>query len=113
MTLTTEEAGDFPDIIAAAMDELLEADGFGKFAILSSTQEEYIQIGNDWQPDKKCQEFMQTHGSDPWVLEYREAGRQFRADGWITLDQIRVAFRSYLARGSEWRSGFTWRELEL
>jgi hypothetical protein len=29
------------------------------------------------------------------------------------LEQVRQAFRSYLADGSEWRTGFEWGELEL
>jgi hypothetical protein len=56
---------------------------------------------------------MATHDSDPWVLEYREDGRQFRAEGQVTLEQVRQAFQSYLAGGSEWRAGFTWGEMTL
>ena len=47
------------------------------------------------------------------MLEYREGGRQFRAEGPVALDQVRAAFRLYLAGGAEWRSRFTWGELEL
>jgi hypothetical protein len=113
MTLTTEDMGDVPDVDAAAMDETLATDAFGKFAILSASDEAFIQAGCDWQPDEACQAFMDAHESDPWVLEYREGGRQFRAAGHVTLDQVRQAFRSYLSGGSEWRAGFAWGELEL
>ena len=113
MTLTTEDMGDVPDVDAAAMDEVLATDAFGKFAILSASDEAFIQAGNDWQPGAECSAFMDAHGSDPWVLEYREGGQQFRAAGPVTLDQVQLAFRSYLAGGSEWRTGFAWGELEL
>ena len=113
MTLTTEDMGDVLDVNAAAMDEVLGADAFGKFAVLSASDEAFIQAGNDWQPGPACEAFMDAHDSDPWVLEYREGGRQFRAAGHVTLEQVRRAFRSYLAGGSEWRSGFAWGELEL
>jgi hypothetical protein len=113
VTLTTEESGDMPDVVAAAMDGLLACDGFGKFAVLSASDEAFIQAGNDWQPGPECEEFMATHDSDPWVLEYRDGARQFQAAGRVTLDQVRQAFGSYLAGGPEWRSGFAWGELEL
>jgi hypothetical protein len=110
MTLTTEELGDVPDVDAAGLDEVLEPDGFGKFAILSAS-EAFIQAGNDWQPGAACETFMDAHDSDPWLLEYREGGRQFRAAGHVTLEQVRHAFQSYLVGGSEWRSGFAWSAL--
>jgi hypothetical protein len=113
MTLTTEDMGDMPDVDSAAMDETLATDAFGKFAILSAAEGSFIQAGNDWQPGLACEEFMASHDSDPWALEYRQGGRQFRATGHVTLDQVRNAFRSYLAGGSEWRTGFAWGELEL
>jgi hypothetical protein len=113
MTLITEDLGEVPNVDATAMDAVLESDGFGKFAILSASEEEFIQAGNDWRPGEECKAFMTAHDSDPWVLEYRETGRQFRATGHVTLEQVRQAFRSYLHGGSEWRSEFTWGELEL
>jgi hypothetical protein len=113
MTLTTEDLGEIPDVDGLTLDEVLASDGFGKFAILSVSDEAFIQAGNDWQPDAACKAFMKANDSDPWVLEYREAGRQFRAAAHVTLEQVRRAFRSYLAGGLEWRSGFVWARLEL
>lgn len=113
MTFTTEDLGDVPDVDIAALDEVLASDGFGKFAILSVSEEEFLQAGNDWQPDEECRAFQQAHSSDPWVLEFRAGGRQYQASERISLDQVRDAFRSYLAGGSEWRTGFAWAELDL
>ena len=113
MTLSTEDLDEIPNVDAATMDEVLAADGFGKFAILSASSHAFIQAGNDWQPSEECGSFMDEHDSDPWVLEYREGKRQYRAAGNVTLDQVREAFRSYLAGGSEWRGGFTWEEIEV
>ena len=108
MTLTTEEMGDAPDVSTVTMDELLATDAFGKFAILSASDTEFIQTANEWEPGPTCAAFLATHGSDPWVLEYREAGRQFRAAGQVTLDQVRQAFRSYLTGSADWRTAFSW-----
>ncbi|MBN9524192.1 hypothetical protein J0H58_37725 [bacterium] len=113
MTLTTEDMGDLSDVDPAAMDELLASDGFGKFAVLSVSDEAFLQAGNNWQPTPECEAFMAEHGSDPWVLEYRADGQQFRAAGPVTLDQVRKAFLSYLTAGPEWRTGVRWAALDL
>jgi hypothetical protein len=113
MTLTTEEMGDVLAVDAAKLDEVLSSDAFGKFAILSKSGKTFIQAGNDWQPGADREAFMDAHDSDPWVLEYRERGRQFRAAGWVTLDQVQAAFRSYLAGRAEWRTVFAWGEVEV
>ncbi len=113
MTLTTEDHDDIPDVDAATLDEVLRSDGFGKFAILSTSEEEFIQAGNDWQPNEQCRAFLHEHNSDPWLLEYRESGRQFRAAGHVTLEQVRDAFLSYLSAGVQWRSAFVGAELRL
>jgi hypothetical protein len=111
MILTTEELGDTPDVSAATLDELLESDAFGKFAVLSASDKEFIQTANEWEPGPACAAFLRTHGSDPWVLEYRADGQQFRAEGQVTLEQVRRAFRSYLEGRSDWRTEFTWLSL--
>ncbi|MBN9523454.1 hypothetical protein J0H58_33905, partial [bacterium] len=113
MKLTTDDLGDVPEVDAAVLDEVLASDGFGSFAVLSASDEEFIQAGNEWQPGAECEAFLVAHGSDPWVLEYRGGGRLFRAAGHVTLDQVRQAFRSYVAGGSEWRTGFAWGEVVL
>ncbi|WP_430781841.1 hypothetical protein [Actinoplanes sp. G11-F43] len=99
MGLTTEALGTIPAIDPARLDEVLAADAFGKFAVLSGAPDDYLQAGNVWTPDAT---------GDPWVLEYREDGHHHRADGVLTLERVREAFRSYLTGGSEWRTGFTW-----
>jgi len=111
MTLTTEDFGDALDVNAATLDEILLTDMFGKFAILSASEKEFIQAGNDWEPSEECSAFMRLHDSDPWTIEYREGERMFQAVGKVTLEQARLAFHSYLAGGQEWRSNFTWSEI--
>lgn len=112
MTLTTEDLGDVPGVDAATLDAVLEADAFGKFAILSASDEAFIQAGNNWGSGSLCRAFMAATRSEPWLLEYREDGRQFRTGPWVTLDQAREAFRSYLAGGSKWRGVVEWCELD-
>ena len=113
MILTTEDLGDIPDVSAADIEQMLPADSFGKFVILSASEDSFIQAGCDWRPTPECQEFLKRHGSDPGLLEYRdgESGRQFRAAGHVTLDEVRRAFLSYLAGGGEWRQAFQWEQV--
>lgn len=105
MKLTTELFGDIPEVDASMLDELLATDAFGKFAVLAASEDDYIQAGNDWQPGEECAAFLKRNDSDPWVLEYREHGQQYRATP-VTLAQVRAAFREYLSGRREWRSGF-------
>ena len=113
MRLTTEEMGNLPDVDAATLDEVLGSDACGKFAILSKSDEEFIQTGCDWRPDKATEAFLAATGSDPWVLQHRAGGRQFSVEGRVTLEQVRQAFQSYLAGRPEWRTGFAWGVLEV
>jgi len=113
MTLTTDQLGDIPQVDSATLDETLRSGGFGEFAILGASEDEFIQAAKDSLPGEEHRVFLQKHDSDPWVLEYRENGRQFRAADQITLEQVLQAFQSYLAGGLEWRSGFAWAELQL
>jgi hypothetical protein len=115
MTFTTEEDGDIPDASAADIERILRDDAFGKFAILSASETDFIQAGNDWQPGPACEQFLQQHDSDPWLLEYRDgsSSRQFRATEQITLDQVRQALLSYLAGTGDWQTTFSWAELDL
>nr|BFE57905.1 hypothetical protein GCM10020063_024310 [Dactylosporangium thailandense] len=113
MTLTTEQLGDVPDMSPATLDEVLAPDAFGAFAALGASEEEFIQAGNVWEAGPACADFIQANGSDPWVLEYREGGRLFRAEGHVTLRQVRQAFQSYLSEGPQWRTAHTWSEVTL
>jgi hypothetical protein len=115
MWLRTEELGDIPDVTAADIDEILPSDAFGKFLILSASEDTFIQAGSDWQPTPECAAFLRERKSDPWVLEYRDGttGRQYAATRYVTLDEVRNAFVSYLAGDEAWRSMFSWKELEL
>jgi hypothetical protein len=111
MTLITEDFGSVLDVDAATLDEVLRTDSFGKFATLDASAQEFIQAGNDWRPGEECLAFMKSHGSDPWVLEYRKGERQFQAVGYVTLEQVLQAFHSYLVGGQEWRASFAWSEI--
>ena len=115
MLLTTEELVQIPDVTAADINQVLPTDAFGKFVILSASEDSFIQAGCDWQPSPECQEFLEKHGSDPWLLEYRDgdSGRLFRVASHVTLDQVRRAFLSYLAGSEEWRHGSRWEERRL
>lgn len=113
MTLTTEELGEMPDVDAATVEEILSSDAFGKFVILSASEREFIQAGNDWQPGEECEAFMDEHDSDPWVLEYHKGKKHYRAEGTVTLAQVLCAFQAYRDGRSDWLAAFVWDEIEV
>jgi hypothetical protein len=95
----------------AMLDEVLASDGFGKFAVLSASEEVFIQAANDWEPADAWRAFLAAHDSDPWVLEYREGGRQFRAVGRSRWNRCgrRSARTSLMARsGAPGSNGASW-----
>lgn len=113
MKLTTDVLGDLLDVDAASLERVLASVGAGGFAVLSASDGAFLQAGNDSRPNAECEAFRSMHGSDPWVLEFSEDGRLYRAAGHVTLDRVRQAFRSYLTGGLEWRAGLVWSEVVL
>ncbi len=110
MPLTTEELGDVVDVTATALDEVLGGDAFGKFAILTASEGILLQSGNDWNPGEECRRFLEQQRSDPWVLEHGEGGILHRANGQVTIDEVRAAFQSYLIGDDVWRQRYDWTE---
>jgi len=110
MIFTCEELEPLDDISPEQLNEILSSDSFGKFAILSQSDSDYIQAACDWQPTQECSEFLEEHRSDPWIIEYRdgETSAHFRAEGYVTLDAVASAFASYLCGNEKGRSSFNW-----
>jgi hypothetical protein len=114
MWLTTEELGEIKDIQIAELLQVFDEEGFGNFAVLSASETEFIQAASAWSPTRECEEFLEQHQSDPWVLEYhdKECRRPLRANGLFTLTQVMQAFVSYLQGDSEWHTGKEWIEIK-
>ena len=83
MWLTTEELGDVPDVTAADIEQILPQDAFGKFAILSASEDSFIQAGNDWRPTAECRAYLQQHGAVARLRSVRPASR-LTASGTLT-----------------------------
>lgn len=111
MQLTCEELDPIDAVRRDQLEEILSSDAFGKFAILSESESAFIQAGSDWQPTDECSEFLKTHDSDPWIIEFRdsETGAHHRAVGYVTLKDVIGAFTSYLDGGGSWRNDFEWK----
>lgn len=108
MNLITEELGVSQDIQPGELDRVLREDSFGKFAILSVSERVFLQAASAWNPGAECAAFVRETGSDPWVLEYGEAGAVFRADAPLTDAQVRAAFLAYLSGERSWHGAHTW-----
>jgi|GEM_PF-2326782 len=114
MTLTTDEDGDTTNVTVQQLEAALAGDAFGKFAVLSDSDDSFVQAGNAWEPGANCERFLKRHDSDPWVLEYREAesGTQYRVVGWVTLAHVVATFRAYLGGDPNWHAEYEWEVLE-
>jgi hypothetical protein len=96
----------------------------GKFAHLSISEDVFIQAGSKGTPSncvppddpdiKEHWEFIRTNASEPWILEYVDgvARKEYRAQGYFTLEQVKTAFIAYLRSDGEWRQDYTWDELD-
>lgn len=115
MKLTTEDLGEIADVKADELARIVDEDAFGAFAVLSDSDDAFMQAGNNWSPDDECEAFVERHGSDPWVLEYRDAasGKQFQATRNVTLQEVRDAFLHYLRANPAWRDRFQWSEIDV
>jgi hypothetical protein len=111
MQLTTEELPEIENVTTTDISRIFTEDAFGKFAILSASDKAFIQAGCVWDVGEECAKFMEETGSDPFILEYRDAetGRVFAATTHLTLDQITEVFLEYLKGDDSWRSRYTWK----
>jgi hypothetical protein len=114
MWLTTEELGDVDPITPEHLAEIIDTDAFGKFLVLSASESEFIQAGNDWSPSEECAAYLAQHESDPWTLEYRDGttGVLFASRHHVTLEQVKATLLSYLGGGTEWHANFEWEEIQ-
>lgn len=111
MQLTCEDLEPIDAVSGEQLDEILSSDVFEKYAILSQSESTFVQAASDWQPTDECRAFMKLNDSDPWILEDRDgdADSHFRAGGYVTLEAVIGAFKSYLRGDQKWRTDFTWK----
>ena len=115
MQLTTEDLGEIAVVKADELSRILDDDAFGGFVVLAASEHSYIQAANNWAAGKDCEAFIERHGSDPWILEYRDEAskKQFQANRDVTLAEVKEAFLVYLRGGFEWRTRFQWNEIDV
>ncbi|MCE9563418.1 MAG: hypothetical protein K8U57_15360 [Planctomycetes bacterium] len=109
MRLTTDDLPEIEDVTADQLEQILTEETFGKFAVLSASEEAFIQVACMWEPGEVSARFLRETGSTPFRLEYRApAGDLLVADGHLTIAQITQAFLEYLHCDGSWKSRFTW-----
>jgi len=73
----------------------------GNFAILSETEQEYMQASRG------------DGATGKFTLEYREEGKQFQAVESVSLDEVVTAFQDYSWRRNGFKERHRWRELDF
>jgi hypothetical protein len=114
MKLTTEELPSIEAVTEADIERIFADEVFGKFVILSASDDCFIQAASVWSPTKECTDFLQSTGSDPYCLEFRDSalGRLFSANEQVTLASVKSAFLDYLRGRTSWRDQFEWVEIQ-
>lgn len=92
-------SGDCPGEVTSQTLEEVFADDLrrGEFIILEANENTFLQASGE--------------GDGPYVLEYKEAGKQFQALDQLTKNEVEKAFLDYLRGGSQWRTMRQWKEL--
>jgi hypothetical protein len=90
----------YEDVTAETVEEVFADDSLrGEFIILEAEEDAFLQAGGE--------------GDGPYTLDYREAGKQFRAMGELTRQEVTQAFLDYLRGGSAWHSKHEWQAVAL
>ena len=117
MNLEAEEIEPIANVTENDLDCVFDESqtAFGKFVILSASDDAFIQSACTWEPTDKSKEFNQRTRSDPYCLEYRDpdSDKQFAAIGEFTLLQIKDAFVEYLRGTEAWKQDREWVEVKL
>ena len=113
MNLTCEDLDPIDDVTTEQLGEILSTDVFGKFAVLSQSDSEFIQAACDWQPTSECSDFLKANESDPWILEYHEDDTHYRVQSYVALHLVIRAFKAYLSGNPTWRTDFVWNPITI
>lgn len=73
----------------------------GNFAILSETEQEYMQASRG------------DSATGKFTLEYREEGKQYQAVESVSLDEVVSAFQDYSWGGNDFKKRHRWREIDF
>ncbi len=109
MILMTSELGNFPDVAASQIDQILDDNCLGEMALIKCYGD-FINASNLWSPSQDCDQIPKRQGSDTWVLQYCDPSTHLllEARGNLTLDQVRHVFLAYLRDDLDWRAEFEW-----
>lgn len=112
MELTSEDAATIDSPTASEIREFLEPDSFGSYAMLASSENDFVQIGNSWQPTDECNLYIAQHKSDPWILEFhtpdKPKNQNQRATRYVTLEEATEVFCQFAEGRGNWLSNFDW-----
>jgi hypothetical protein len=118
MRLVSEELPEIEAVTAEQIERVIADAVFGKFVILSNSDDEFIQAGECWSwgppyEDAFCQDFLKRTGSEPYVLEYRDSsrGKLYRATKEMTDAEVKAAFVAYLHDKQQGLTQYDWIEV--
>ena len=112
------------NVSAEFIERAFDDNAIGTFAHLWLSNDIFIQAGSKGRPSncvppddplvKELWNFIQRTGSEPWTLQYIDgvARKEYQAQGYLTLEQVKTAFIEYLRTDGQWRQNLVWEKLD-
>jgi hypothetical protein len=124
LRFSSQSLPDIENVSEGFIERAFDDGSIGQFAHLCISDDVFIQAGSRGTPSncvpsddplvKEHWAFIRRTGSEPWILEFVDgvARKEYRAQGDLTLEQVKTAFIEYLWSDGEWRQGHAWEELD-
>ena len=124
MRFSSQDLPDMEIVSAEFIERAFDDKAIGTFAHIWLSYDAFIQAGSKGTPSncvppndplvKELWSFIQRTGSEPWTLQYIDgvARKEYQAQGYLTLEQVKTAFIEYLRTDGQWRQNHIWEELD-
>jgi hypothetical protein len=124
LRFSSQNLPDMQNVSAEFIERAFDDKAIGTFAHLSLSHDVFIQAGSKGTPSncvppddplvKEHRSFIERTGSEPWTLQYIDgvARKEYQAQGYLTLEQVKTAFIEYLRTDGQWRQNHVWEELD-
>ena len=113
--LSSQNLPEIENVSEADIDRAFDNRAIGKFVHLWASDDRFIQGGSRGTPSncvppddpevKDHWAFIRRTGAEPWTLELIDLVRvrEYQAEGYLTLGQVKRAFVEYLRGDQSWR----------
>ena len=124
MRFSCQHVPEMDDVSEDVIERAFDQKALGGFAQLWISDDVFLQARCRGRPSKcvppddplvkELWTFIKETGSEPWKLEYIDGAerKEYKAQGDLTLEQVRIAFADFLRSGGHWRQDHAWEEVD-